>query len=218
VSDDDLPDDELVKIVVPVFNWRAQHAYPMALVMPGLRNWVDQFSSAGIRPAQRLKRFRSIMDKLNRHPGMKLARMQDIGGCRAVLANASEVDRVASKVRRYWNPIREKDYRDTPNPITGYRALHQIVEKRDKVTRQRRAVEIQLRTVSEHTWAEEVWRTGNRLGYALKDGQGPAELLEYFRMASDLLWRQDRGHPIDGDFVTRFQSIREKVEPYFARS
>ncbi len=205
--------DELYDAIRAVNEWRGQHAYPMALVMPSLRNWVDRHSSLGLPPAQRLKRMPQIIIKLTRHRGMKLARMQDIGGCRAVLRDAGEVQAVADRITQQWSP-RVADYRDVPR-TTGYRALHLMVEKRDDRSGEGRTVEIQLRTLSQQRWAETVAGLGNRLGYALKDGEGPDELLDYFRMASDVLDDHDRDRQSDLDFTLRFGELREQVRPYF---
>ncbi len=208
---------ELVEEGRVVLDWRAQHAYPMALVMPGLRNWVARYSTADITPAQRLKRMIQIVTKLQRHPGMKLARMQDVGGCRAVLSNAREVEQVHRRIEANWTVVHTADYRDGPRTDTGYRALHVMVAKRDRISDEDRTVEIQLRTLDEHRWAETVMATGNRHGYALRDGEGPPELVEYFRMASDVLWLKGRGQRADSAFVERFEDLREQVRPYFMR-
>ena len=189
--------------------WRRTHAYPMALCAPALRKWVARISTLGIPPAQRLKRLPRILTKLTRHPGMKLARMQDIGGVRAVLASPLEVDAVAAKINRHWEVVRPSDYRDTPRPDTGYRALHLMVVKRERV------VEVQLRTQRQQLWAEEIERIDARLGLDLKDGEGPPELVEYFRKASDLLWMQEHAMRPDRDFIATFDGLREQVRPYF---
>jgi hypothetical protein len=202
--------DELWEEYRIMDDWRASHAYPMALCAPGIRNWVGRVSSIGIPPAQRLKRMPRIIAKLARHKGMKLARMQDIGGVRAVLGSPLEVDAVAARVNRYWEVARVSDYRDVPRPDTGYRALHVMTVKRGRV------VEIQLRTQRQQLWAEEIERVDDRLGLDLKDGQGPPELVEYFRKASDLLWLQEQGAKPDREFIRTFNGIREQVRPYFA--
>lgn len=209
----DLERDRAFEEIRIVRAWRAQHAYPMTLIAPGLRNWVTRYSTHGLPPGQRLKRLIQIVQKLNRHDGMKLSRMQDVGGCRVVLATPHEVSLIATKIERYWSP-RPKDYRDTPRS-TGYRALHMMVEKRDRISGQPRIVEIQIRTAGQHSWAEEVARTGKRLGYALQDGVGPLELLDYFRLASELLWVRESGRDVDTAFVERFGALREQVRPYF---
>jgi hypothetical protein len=206
---DALGDDEVLEEFLVVDEWRTAHAYPMRLCVPGLRNWVAGASSMGIPPAQRLKRMWRIIAKLDRHRRMKLARMQDIGGARAVLGGPLEVEAVAAKIHRYWDVQRVSDYRDRPRPDTGYRALHIMVDKRG------RTVEIQLRTQRQHLWAEEIERADARLDLDLKDGEGPAELLEYFKKASDLLWLQEHARRPDSTFVSQFENLREQVRPYF---
>jgi putative GTP pyrophosphokinase len=213
LSDDEMWDEYLV-----IDEWRQQHAYPIALCMPGLRNWVGGVSSLGTPPAQRLKRMRRILAKLARHEHMKLARMQDIAGARAVLGGPLEVEAVSAKIHRYWKPIRVSDYRDDPSPDTGYRALHLMVEKRDRESDQLRVVEIQLRTQLQHLWAEEIERVDDRLGFQLKDGSAPADLVAYFREASDVLWMQERGQRPSARFVASFQRLRQQVRTYFVEN
>jgi ppGpp synthetase/RelA/SpoT-type nucleotidyltranferase len=211
----EIPEPELKELIFTVLEWRAQHAYPMSLAMPSLRKWSDRYSTSGVQPSQRLKRMPQILNKLERHPGMKLARMQDIGGTRAVLANRDEVERVHAKILRYWEVDRVKDWRDAGRPDTGYRALHLMVLKKDNISGQKRVIEVQLRTVSEHRWAEVIMATGDQLGYSLRDGKGPDDLLEYFRLASHVLALMDEGSSVDKDLRTRFAAAREQVRPYF---
>src|SRR5262245_42160371 len=65
-----------------VGNWRAIHAFPLNTFQMRLRpHAASVYENALV--AQRLKRISSIEFKLRRIPKMKLARMQDIGGCRA---------------------------------------------------------------------------------------------------------------------------------------
>jgi hypothetical protein len=209
---------KLLQEMIILVAWRAQHAYPIRLVIPSLRNWTANYSTAAITPAERLKRVPQIVDKLRRHPGMKLSRMQDIGGARAILASAEEVERVHRVIAERWKPVRTSDYRREPRD-TGYRGLHLMVEKRRAPrSDEQRVLEIQLRTLTEHRWAETVMQTGNRLGHDLRDGQGPAELVEYFRLASDVLYAEDYGEPLDADLRGRFRDVREQVRPYFERT
>ena len=63
--------------------------------------------------AQRLKRLSSIDAKLRRFRNMNLARMQDLGGCRAVLPAVDDVRRVA---RSYAD--RPSRHRAWPTPST----------------------------------------------------------------------------------------------------
>jgi putative GTP pyrophosphokinase len=190
-------------------DWRETHAYPLSLVTPGLRNWVAQESQGGEAVvAQRLKRMPQIVRKLRRFPTMRLTQMEDIGGCRAVLSTQAEVEGVAKRVRRRWDVRDENDYRGEGKPGTGYRALHLIVLRRDRL------IEIQLRTPGQHSWAEAVERVASRTGYDLKDGQGPADLLEYYRLASDYIWLTETGQEAAGVF-DEIQNLRPRVLPYW---
>ncbi|MGN6201152.1 MAG: RelA/SpoT domain-containing protein [Solirubrobacterales bacterium] len=210
-----IPDEEIDLLALHVYAWRAQHYGPLGLVMPMLREWSDRYSTSNIKPSQRLKRFKQIIDKLHRHPDMKLARMQDIGGARAVLANRDEVEELHAKIRDNWGIHRAKDWRDHGRPDTGYRALHLMVAKRDQLSGEDRIVEIQLRTATEHRWSQVIMAAGERLGYSLRDGDGPDDLLEYFRLASDVLAAGDTGEPIGKNLAEEFVASREKVSHYF---
>lgn len=139
-------DDERVEAEIAVIiAWRDEHADPLNLCIPDLQNWVEAESSTGIPPVQRLKRGPRMLEKLRRHPTMKLARMQDIGGARAVLGSLNEVDAVAQRIRGNWKVVREVDYCDTPREDTGYRALHVMVERDERVVEiQRRALTFSL--------------------------------------------------------------------------
>jgi hypothetical protein len=111
--------------------------------------------------------------------------MQDIGGCRLVVDGRADVDHVSQQLHNRALPHyviqRTADYRDDGRQDTGYRALHLIV-KRDGLQ-----LEVQLRTRRQHGWAEAVERVANRTGYRLKDGEGPSDLIRYFKTASDCL-------------------------------
>jgi ppGpp synthetase/RelA/SpoT-type nucleotidyltranferase len=188
--------------------WRRSLSYPLALVTPGVRNWVAQESGQMI-VAQRLKRMPQIISKLRRFPTMRLSQMEDIAGCRAVLLDNGEVEAVGKRIERKWKVRYRSDYRQEGKPGTGYRGLHYVVIRRDRL------VEIQLRTNRQHEWAEAVERTASRTGHDLKDGQGPPELVEYFRAASDVIWAQENGLAVDEGLMEDFMNLRERVRPFF---
>ncbi len=79
-------------------------------------------------------------------------------------------------------------------------------------------IEIQLRDPREHEWALAVERTGSRLGIGLKEGEGPADLREYFRLASDGIYMERTGQEPDPAFREAFDAARERAVPYFKRS
>jgi ppGpp synthetase/RelA/SpoT-type nucleotidyltranferase len=137
-----------------------------------------------------------------------------------VLANPSEVDAVADRVRRNWNVARERDHRECPD-TTGYRALHVLVTRSAPDEGMPRTIEIQLGTQGQHVWAEEVERVAARTGFALKDGHGPDELLEYFRVAAELIALTEPGRPSAPDAVIatneRFEALGATVSRYLGR-
>jgi len=162
--------------------------------------------------AQRLKRLPTILDKLRRQPGMELARMQDIGGCRAIVP-AGGFDAIEGIRRRIRNSVstvvREYDYIAEPK-TTGYRAVHMVVTRDDHL------VEIQLRTAEQHRWCESVERLGGRIGHNLKDGQGPEELLDYFRRAAYLIAEIERGRVPAPELRAEYDALGNEVRHYFA--
>ena len=78
--------------------------------------------------AQRLTRAPSIILKLQRFDGMQLARMQDIGGLRAVVGSVAKVRRleVAYRNAHFKHVLTSsKNYIDEPKD-DGYRSIHLI--------------------------------------------------------------------------------------------
>lgn len=212
---DRLADAEVADALELVAAFRQAHAYPLTLVAVGLRQFVERDASTGV-VGQRLKRMDRILQKLVRFPSMRLARMQDIGGCRAVFAGPDEVEMVAARVRRNWEVTAEKDRRrDSPGPM-GYRALHLVVARAAPASGEQRSIEVQLRTRGQHLWAEEVERVAwlNRL--PLKDAQGPEELIAYFEVAADIIEQRERGpaNEVDSDLIERHALLRRRVLGY----
>jgi len=202
-------DDPIENAERAVSQWRAEHAYPLSLVTPGVRNWVSQETAGPVVVGQRLKRFDRIAEKLRRFCTIRLSQVEDIAGCRAVLRTPIEVDAVARRIRTKWQVASESDYRDEGKKITGYRSLHIIVLRQGKL------VEVQLRTVGEQLWAESVERTSSRTGHNLKDGLGPAALLEYFRVASEITALQERDLEVLRDLIEELANLRPQVAQFF---
>ena len=68
-------------------NWRGAHSFPLNTFQVSLRQRAQRVYESAV-VAQRLKRVPSIIAKMRRFESMKLSRMQDIGGCRAVVGNS----------------------------------------------------------------------------------------------------------------------------------
>lgn len=164
-----------------VENWRRLHAVPLSKVAAGLRYYVGKVGADECSVSQRLKRFDTIIEKLDRHPGT-LTQMEDIGGVRAVLPEQATVDAIVVSLKKRWNVRRLREYIDGREPgpkPDGYRAIHVVVVKDE------RFVEVQLRTRWQDRWAQAVERDTRRLGEPLKFGGGADDLRAYYRLVAD---------------------------------
>jgi len=189
--------------------FRTSFQYPLTKVTVGLRAMVKAETET-VTVAQRLKRMNRILGKLQRMPDTKVARMEDIGGCRAVLATPDELSAVLRRIRRRWDVVRERDYITDPKPA-GYRAFHVVVE------RDGRRIEVQLRTRGQQDWADSLEAFASALDLPLKDDQGPEEVLEFFRAAGEGIYRDEYDVPVDDEFLARFGAARAAMTDWAAR-
>ncbi|MFT5708639.1 MAG: ppGpp synthetase/RelA/SpoT-type nucleotidyltransferase [Oceanospirillaceae bacterium] len=91
-------------------NFREVHLYPLMLIKNHLTRSAKKVTKKAL-VVRRLKRLPTIIDKLERPTldgqstnAISLSRMQDIGGCRAILANIQQVKNFIQfygKVNRY---------------------------------------------------------------------------------------------------------------------
>ena len=88
---------KLVEAVAAIQWWRSLHARPLAKINAGLRYYIKQ-CGAPADVTQRLKRFGTIVHKLQREPNMALSQMEDIGGVRAILPAQKHVDFVRAGI------------------------------------------------------------------------------------------------------------------------
>lgn len=152
--------------------------------------------------AQRMKRAPSIVLKLRRFGGMRLARMQDIGGLRAVVSSVSKVRRLEAGYRNSQfkhELVSSKDYIAHPK-TDGYRGIHLIYRySNDRAPDyEGLSLELQFRTRLQHAWATAVETMGTFLGQALKSGQGEHEWRNFFVKASAALAVIEKCPPVPG--------------------
>lgn len=119
---------------------------------------------------------------------MRLTQMQDIGGCRAVVATIDEVYALRELYRKSKSLhvlVNEDDYIANPKP-SGYRSLHLVYrfESRAHCQYNKLMFEVQLRTLTQHAWATAVETVGAVIGQALKASEGERAWLEYFQNAA----------------------------------
>jgi ppGpp synthetase/RelA/SpoT-type nucleotidyltranferase len=173
-----------------VKRWRSAHSGALAKTRVGLGLIVMKIqgkdSQAGL-VTQRLKRFESIVAKLVRDKS-RLAEMEDIAGCRAVLPDVDTVTVVHQQLEgaRKLDISRIRDYNILPH-AGGYRALH-LWCQRDGFK-----VEVQLRTSKQQEWAETVEEWDSGLGLDIKHDRAPDVVLTYFRELANFYCQLDSG-------------------------
>lgn len=187
--------------------WRAAHARPLQAATMGLRSRVSTMGCSQMEVSQRLKRIPTIIDKLRREPGMNLGRMADIGGCRAVLRDLEEVQRVQSRYSGDAVTVRTRDYIAKPKP-DGYRAVHVIVRYHGRL------IEVQLRTRIQHEWAYTVESVTSRFGLDIKAGGGPPPVRDWFAAVSEAMALEEHGEPVGPELLYRVSTLREAAQPY----
>lgn len=136
--------------------------------------------------AQRLKRLPSILQKLRRFPEMKFSQMQDIAGCRAIVASVPHVDRLVDIYKKSdlkHKLIHEDDYIRFPKE-SGYRGIHLVYRYYSdrSTTYNDLKVEVQLRSLYQHAWATAVETVGIFTRQALKSSQGQQDWLRFFQL------------------------------------
>lgn len=182
-------------------NWRACHGYPINTFQATLRQKLRPIDHNAI-VAQRLKRAPSIILKLKRFAGMQLARMQDIGGLRAVVRSLPKVRQLEDAYRTAQfshQLVSSKDYLNAPK-ADGYRGIHLIYRYNNDRAPQYNglSLELQLRTRLQHAWATAVETMGTFLGQSLKAGVGDAEWRSFFTTAGAALAIVERTAPVPG--------------------
>lgn len=178
--------DEQTKAQEILGNWRSSHSYPINTFQASLRKKLRSIEKNAL-VAQRLKRIPSIIGKLQRFPKMQLARMQDIGGLRAIVKNVANVYELRNKLiksRFDHELINEKDYIQSPKN-SGYRGIHLVYKYKSRKAKDYDGllIEIQLRSKLQHAWATAVETTGTFLQQSLKTSHGAEEWLHFFSMA-----------------------------------
>lgn len=194
-------------------NWRDAHAFPMRSIRQQMASHIGHQELVGITAA-RLKRMQAIRRKLRRVPE-NLSQIQDLGGCRAILASIADVHRLVSVLReRTMHTIwHEDDYIAKPKN-DGYRSQHLIFSFRGKDDTEiynNRRVEIQIRTRLQHSWATAVEAVGLFRGEDLKGGYGSGEWLRFFKLMS-AEFALAENCPLPPDVSERQQRIDEIKE------
>lgn len=118
----------------------------------------------GLEPTGRpAKSTISIIDKLKRE-SIRLTQIQDIAGCRIVVADIAEQESVIESLTDLFPKVTIVDRREKPSH--GYRAVHVVANHDGKL------IEIQVRTALQHAWAEMSEKISDVTDASIKYGGG----------------------------------------------
>lgn len=177
--------------------WRSCHTVPLENALKKLRQVVKSIDKNALY-AKRLKRYPSIQTKLRRFPKMSLKNMQDIGGCRVIVASSKRVEKIVRALRAKPEfklcdgKHRHKDYIKNPKS-DGYRSYHLIGNFPDEFGKSYR-IEVQVRTVIQHYWATALEIIDLFTKQSLKTNQGEKIWSEFFINLSEQFAAMDNIH------------------------
>jgi ppGpp synthetase/RelA/SpoT-type nucleotidyltranferase len=197
-----IKDREVMLALSVLRNFRTCHTYPVNTFQSTLRSKLQKIDPNSI-VAQRIKRLPSTVSKLLRFKGMQLARMQDIGGLRAVVGTIDQVHKLSKSYltskRLKHELCNHKDYIEKPKP-SGYRGIHLVYKYVNPIRSDYDGlyVELQIRTRLQHIWATAVETMGTYLDQSLKSSEGSREWLDFFSLVSSAFAHIEKTSPVPG--------------------
>ena len=164
----------------------------------------------GFSPSGRVKTTKTMIEKLQRTPGMDLSRVQDLAGARITVRGFKEQDKCRDEVAEFYrnrgHDCKVIDRR--VDPRYGYRAVH-LVPRVGQIQ-----VEIQIRTELQDSWAQIFERLADRWGRGIRYGKDPEN--PEFRVRSGKT-SYSRRESVDSlmklsDSIFELEDIRQKIE------
>lgn len=189
-----------------VDEWRKDHAYPLQHLYISLNRAHKALIS------QRLKRFTSIQQKLQRMESMSLWQMQDLGGCRVIVPEISDLaSAVAVSLPGTFIKKREKNYVDSPK-TSGYRSIHHIFSYEKNDNYHGILLEIQYRTRMQHLWATAVEMMSIGETFNVKASEADPNVLRFFADVSSLFAIEEQTPLVPGTPANRKELLQEIVD------
>ena len=183
--------EEEVRLATNIINdWRSLHLPVLDELQEAVVSILSR-EKIQISVSRRLKRFSSILNKLDRNPKMGLGGMQDIGGLRIVVASMDKLNNALSILENnqpeHFELINSPtNYVQNPKD-SGYRSIHFIYKyKSENNDFKDIRIELQLRTKLQHSWAMAVETAELITETALKSSEGETEWLDFFKIVSSL--------------------------------
>jgi ppGpp synthetase/RelA/SpoT-type nucleotidyltranferase len=160
------------------------------------------------RPA---KSTTSIIEKLRRET-IRLSQMQDIAGCRLVVADVLAQDEVVERLKSVLPKAVVIDRRKQPS--FGYRAVHIIA------TAGHKPVEIQVRTALQHVWAQTSEKLSEVVGPAVKYGGGDSDTQDILARFSKIIasFEEKRSLASAAEFVEELSQFLKYAMERWTRS
>jgi ppGpp synthetase/RelA/SpoT-type nucleotidyltranferase len=179
--------EEIERAFLIANRWRNSHSPAMKSIRLSVGAFMRNNDIAGLTAA-RLKQMPSIRRKLARpNFSLGLNQIQDIGGCRAILHDIESVHRMVGLLRRRLPSeiYAEDNYIESPKD-DGYRSHHLMFKFRRKkpTPHDGKRIELQVRTLLQHSWATAMEAVGLFRGEDLKYNQGNKDWLRLFLLMS----------------------------------
>lgn len=204
-------------------DWRSAHRAVLNTFQASLRN---RTKGLNIVVAQRHKRKSTIIGKLDRFPDMQLARMDDVAGFRLIFRSIDELYEFrknfhkARFLHQRRNDVDKYDYIKNPKS-TGYRGIHDVyaydVNSKNGRYLKGLLLEIQYRTLIQHSWATAVEVIGFITESQPKFQEGDTRYQNAMALASEILARYFENsvgpfpNKSDLDVVTEFLELDREL-------
>ena len=209
-----LSHEERMKCLQLLANFRSAHGYPMESMIGHIRKKAFEIDKNAII-VTRLKRIPSIVSKLKRITSMQVSTMGDIGGIRVIVKNKDQAIKLANSLEKSKtrnNLVRKDDYITSPK-ASGYRSIHLTYSYQGKKLNYRDLrVEIQIRSLVQHSWATAVEVVGTFSGQNLKAGDGSKEWLDFFKATSKALVYFEEKLPLPEEFRSKIIDLRTSLK------
>lgn len=175
-------------------NFRSSHSFPLNTMRTYLQRKSKEIYLDSL-VTQRIKRRAAIEHKLLQMNSLKLSKMQDIGGCRAVMQSTDDVQKLVQIYRKSsikHKLVKHNDYIYEPKK-SGYRGHHLIYSyfSDKKETYNGLRIEIQIRSHLQHVWATAVETVGTFTDQAFKSSMGDQDWLRFFALMSAVFAREE---------------------------
>lgn len=179
----------LAEAIVKVDDWRKLHLPVIEELSAKVADLLSNEKVPVAFSSQRLKRMKSIKEKLIRTSNMGLGGVQDIGGGRFVFEDMQSLLRakeliVKATFDKFTLDHELYDYVNRPKD-SGYRSIHFVYKYSDANSESDgMRVEIQIRTKLQHDWATAVETAELISNSSLKASQGDQLWLDFFKLVS----------------------------------